>query len=197
VNTETCLHETRAWLRRAVVGLNLCPFAKAPLARDLIRYVVSDAASPDVLLAALADELARLASTPASDVETTLLIHPFVLGDFDAFNEFLGRAEDLIDALDLDGVLQVASFHPHYRFAGTAHDDIGNATNRSPYPTLHLLREASVERAVDAFPDPEAIFSTNIATLQALGVDGWKALVDACRRDALDDAARSSGKSAH
>ncbi|MEO8936974.1 MAG: DUF1415 domain-containing protein [Burkholderiaceae bacterium] len=189
MNPDLCLFETRAWVRRAVVGLNLCPFAKAPLTKGLIRYVVSVVRSPDALLAVLADELAFLVSTQASEVETTLLVHPLVFTDFTAFNDFIGDAEEVLSDAGLEGILQIASFHPQYQFAGTAVDDLGNATNRSPYPTLHLLREASIDRAVDAFPDPAAIFSANISTLQALGDGGWKALQDACRRDAADESA--------
>lgn len=192
MNAAICLFETRAWLHRAVVGLNLCPFAKAPLAKGLIRYVVSDARAPDALLARLDDELALLASASETKLETTLLIHPFVLENFDDYNAFLERADHRVVEADLEGVVQVASFHPQYRFAGTAADDIGNATNRSPYPMLHLLREASITRAVEALPDPAAIYSANIATLQALGDGGWSALQDACRRDARAEAASAS-----
>ena len=168
---------TRDWLERAVIGLNLCPFAKAVVARGQVRYVLSDASTPDALLAQLGEELVRLRDTPADQVDTTLLIHPDVLTDFLDYNDFLDAADDLVEALALDGVLQVASFHPQYRFAGTEPDDVENFTNRSPYPTLHLLREDSVSRAVEAFPDPDAIVDRNLATLRALGVDGWRRLL--------------------
>ena len=176
--------ETRAWLLRAVIGLNLCPFARAPQLRGRVRFVVTPATSTDGLLAALADELVHLTDVDEAETETTLLIHPWVLDDFDAYNDFLDAAEAVIDEAGLDGVIQLASFHPQYRFAGTRADDIGNATNRSPYPTLHLLREASVGRAVDAHPDTDAIFANNIATLESLGHDGWNTLRAACRADA-------------
>jgi len=175
--------ETRAWVERAVIGLNLCPFAKAVQAKGQVRYIATDATDPDTLLAELCSELRLLAATSPSQTDTTLLIHPGVLGNFDDYNDFLDIADAALHALGLDGVLQVASFHPDYRFAGSAADDIANATNRSPYPTLHLLREASVERAVSAFPEPEAIYEANMRTLQALGADGWAALQARCRAD--------------
>ena len=173
---DQAIAETRAWVELAVIGLNLCPFAKAVQAKGQVRYVTSDAADTDTLLAQLCEELSWLAGTPAEETDTTLLIHPGVLQDFDDYNDFLDVADAALRSLKLDGVLQVASFHPDYRFAGTEADDIGNATNRSPYPTLHLLREASVDRAVAAFPEPEAIYEANMDTLEALGADGWAAL---------------------
>jgi hypothetical protein len=184
VPAPRAIAETRAWVERVVIGLNLCPFAKAVQAKGQVRYVASDAVDADTLLAQLCDELQRLADTPAEQVDTTLLVHPGVLGDFDDYNDFLDVADAALQALHLDGVLQVASFHPDYRFAGSEADDIANATNRSPYPTLHLLREASVERAVEAFPEPEAIYEANMKTLQALGADGWAALRARCKADA-------------
>ena len=176
--------ETRAWVRRAVVGLNLCPFAKAPMAKGQIRYVLCDATDPQALLDALCVEMHALVQADPQQVETTLLIHPNVLGDFIDFNDFLDLAEAALDDLGYAGVLQVASFHPRYQFAGTEADDLGNATNRAPHPTLHLLREASIERAVAAMPDAEAIVDANIRTLQALGPAGWADVQAQCRRDA-------------
>ena len=183
-SADRAIAETRAWVQRAVVGLNLCPFAKAPLVKGQVRFVVCESDDPRVLLAQLADEMLALVNAPPVEVETTLLIHPNALVDFEAFNDFLDLADAALDELDLVGVLQVASFHPHYRFAGSADDDLGNATNRSPHPTLHLLREASVTRAVDAMPDPEVIVDANLATLEALGAEGWAALRAQCRADA-------------
>jgi hypothetical protein len=168
--------QTRRWLERAVIGLNLCPFAKAVYAKQQVRFVLSDASTPEALLAQLGEELLLLRDTPAEQVDTTLLIHPQVLGDFLDYNDFLETADALVETLDLDGMLQVASFHPDYQFAGSAPDDVENFTNRSPYPTLHLLREDSVSRAVEAFPDPEAIVERNVETLRRLGVDGWREL---------------------
>jgi hypothetical protein len=184
--TQKIIHHTRAWVNRAVVGLNLCPFAKAVQAKDQIRYVVCETSDPEQLLATLCDELQTLASADPAEIETTLLIHPQVLTDFADFNDFLGAAEAAVHQLGFEGVLQVASFHPEYQFAGTAPEDVGNATNRSPYPCLHLLREESIERAVQAFPEPEAIFDANIHTLETLGPQGWAALEAACRQDAED-----------
>jgi hypothetical protein len=177
--------ETRAWVERAVIGLNLCPFARAVQSKDQIRYVVSDATGAEALLGTLREELRLLAAADPARVETTLLIHPRVLTSFPDFNEFLGVADAALEELGYAGVLQVASFHPQYRFAGTAADDVTNATNRSPYPTLHLLREASIDRAVAAFP-AGTIYERNIRTLQALGPQGWAALQAQCRSDAED-----------
>lgn len=172
------LADTRRWLERAVIGLNLCPFAKAVHAKGQVRYVLSDAREPRELLEQLGEELLRLRDTPASGIDTTLLVHPLVLGDFLDYNDFLDEADALIEELGLDGVIQVASFHPDYRFAGTDEDDITNCSNRSPHPMLHLLREDSVARAVATYPDPDAIVERNQRTLRALGHAGWRALFD-------------------
>ena len=181
---DTVIAQTRAWVDRAVIGLNLCPFAKAPQAKGLVRYVVSSASDPAALLADLIAELERLAESPAAKLETTLLIHPQVLTDFADYNDFIEVAEDTVAELELEGVLQVASFHPDYQFADTEADDVSNATNRSPFPTLHLIREESIDRAVAAFPEAELIYQTNIVTLQQLGAEGWAALQRACLVDA-------------
>lgn len=167
---------TRNWLEKAVIGLNLCPFARAVYAGDRIRYAVSNVTTPEALLEALAAELEVLAEADENKIETTLLIHPQVLGDFLDYNDFLELADTLVEELGLDGVLQVASFHPQYQFAGTEPDDVTNCSNRSPYPTLHLLRESSVERAVAAHPDTEQIYRDNIRTLRQLGREGWARL---------------------
>ncbi|MGY0620158.1 DUF1415 domain-containing protein [Lysobacter sp. A378] len=176
---EDPITATRNWLQRAVIGLNLCPFAKAVQVKDQIRYVLSEADTPDALLEELAAELNWLNDTDPDVVDTTLLIHPRVLTDFYDYNDFLDQVDVAIDALGLEGEIQVASFHPDYQFAGSDIDDPANCTNRSPYPMLHLLREASVERAVDAFPDPDAIVERNIDTLEKLGVDGYWRLLEA------------------
>ena len=179
---------TRAWVRRAVIGLNLCPFAKAVETKGRVRYVATRAGTLEALMRVMVDEMRRLVDVPEHDVETTLVIHPFVLTDFVAFNDFSGDVEARIDDLGFDGFMQLATFHPDYRFAGTHGDDLGNATNRSPYPTLQLLRESSVDRAVSAFPDAEAIYTANIATLERLGPTGWAAIERACRDDFTDPA---------
>lgn len=173
---DEAIAATRAWLERAVIGLGLCPFAKAVQVKDQIRYVVSDARNSDVLLDDLERELLALAEAPPEEVDTTLLIHPLVLDDFFDYNDFLQVTDELIDALGLNGVLQVASFHPHFQFADTEPDDITNYTNRSPYPILHLLREDSVDDAVAAFPEAGEIYEKNIETMQRLGLAGWEAL---------------------
>ena len=178
------IRHTRAWVDRAVIGLNLCPFARSVRIKNQIRCVVSEATATETLLRTLCDEAQRLIDTDPAQCETTLIVHPQVLMDFGDQNDFLDLAEAALAALGCDGVLQLASFHPDYQFADTAADDVSNATNRSPHPTLHLLREASIDRAVQAFPEAEAIFEANIATMRALGDAGWQALRIACRSDA-------------
>ncbi len=182
---EQVIAETRAWVDRVVIGLNLCPFAKAPQVKGQIRYALSLACDPAALLADLIAELERLAEASAERLETTLLIHPQVLEDFADYNDFLELVDATVEELDLDGVIQVASFHPQYQFEGTEPNDLGNATNRSPYPTLHLIREDSIDRAVAAFPEAEAIYQTNIETMHRIGGDAWRALQQQCRDDAL------------
>ena len=168
---------TREWLERAVIGLNLCPFAKAVHVRGRIRYVVSAATDTDALLADLERELQYLLGVSPDETDTTLLIHPQVLGRFADFTDFLDLVEVVVRMQGLSGTLQVAHFHPDYCFADAEPDDLGNYTNRSPYPILHLLREASVARAVAAFPEAASIYERNIAKLQRLGHEGWQALV--------------------
>lgn len=167
---------TKVWLDKAVIGLNLCPFAKAVQVKNQIRFAVSDATNAETLLLDLVCELQLLASADPEQVDTTLLIHPAALTDFLDFNDFLDLADAVIDELHLGGELQIASLHPDYQFAGTAPDDIENYTNRSPFPTLHLLRERSIERAVAAFPDAADIYEKNIASMHRLGHAGWQAL---------------------
>ena len=169
--------ETRRWLEQIVIGLNLCPFAKAVYVKDQVRFVLSDATTVEALVEELAEELVLLRDTPAEQIDTTLIVHPDVLTDFLDYNDFLDNADAAIEALDLQGILQVASFHPQYQFAGVAPDDVSNYTNRAPYPTLHLLREDSVERAVAAFPNPDVIVERNIETLDKLGIEGWTRLL--------------------
>jgi len=176
------LTQTRAWVEHAVIGLNLCPFAKAPQVKGLVRYVQSEATDPAGLLSDLMEELQRLAKAPPERLETTLLVHPQVFTDFADFNDFLSVAEDTVADLGLEGVIQVASFHPDYRFEGTAADDITNATNRSPYPTLHLIREDSIDRAVAAFPEAETIYEANMATMERLGPQGWASLAQSWKK---------------
>ena len=188
VPAARAIAETRAWVRRAVIGLNLCPFARAVDAKDQIRYVFSDATDAETLLATLVVELQRLADTDPAVVDTTMVVHPDVFADFEDFNDFLELADAAVEELDLDGVLQVASFHPRFQFADTDPGDITNATNRSPYPTLHLLREESVDRAVAAFPEAEAIFERNMQTLEQLGPQGWAALERRWQEDAAGEA---------
>jgi hypothetical protein len=168
IRTEDVIGATSRWVDRVVIGLNLCPFAKTVQVKGQVRYLVSEAVTTDELLEDLRRELGFLAATPASDVDTTLLIHPNVLGEFLDYNDFLSEADALLGELELEGELQIASFHPLYCFADASPDDAANYTNRSPYPMLHVLREQSVSRAVDAFPDTASIFERNIATLREL-----------------------------
>ena len=177
VTAEQSIADTRHWLERAVIGLNLCPFAKAVHVKQQVHYAVD--LTPDDnagLIEALLAEAAALVALPASERDTTLLIAPHALGDFLDFNDFTARAERRMKKAGFEGTLQLASFHPRFQFAGSNVNEIANATNRAPYPTLHLLREESIDRAVEAFPDADAIFGRNIETLEALGAEGWKAL---------------------
>ncbi|CAG9163604.1 DUF1415 domain-containing protein [Cupriavidus pampae] len=168
------IEATRHWLTRAVIGLNLCPFAKSVHVKDQVRYVVSRATDEGALIDDLERELRWLAEADPEQTDTTLLILPDVLQDFLAYNDFLYLSESLLQSLRLDGVLQIASFHPQYQFEGTEPDDIENFTNRSPWPILHLLREDSIERAVEAFPDAADIYERNEATMRKLGLEGWR-----------------------
>ncbi len=169
--------DTRRWLERAVIGLNLCPFAKSVHVKAQVHYAVSAATGWNDLLDDLARELDDLLAHDAQDRETTLLMAPRALQDFIEFTGFLDEAQRLLDRQGLEGTIQMASFHPRFQFAGTEADDITNCTNRAPYPTLHLLREDSIARAVQAFPDAADIYETNMATLRRLGPQGWAALM--------------------
>lgn len=173
---ETIIAATQLWLERAVIGLNLCPFAKAVHVKQQIRYIVSAATTPEDLLEDLLAELRLLQDTDAQQIDTTLIIHPHVFGDFLDFNDFFDTVDIAVSEPEFNDEFQVATLHPQYQFAGTRPDDIENYTNRSPYPTLHLLREASVDRAVEAFPDADQIPERNIATMEKLGHDGWAKL---------------------
>ena len=176
IDSEEIIGATRRWLERSVIGLGLCPFAESPYRSQRVRFCVSEERSAAGLLEELRSELLHLHGADPRTCETTLLIHPWVLTDFIEFNDFLEVCEAAVVELDLEGELQVASFHPQYQFAGTAPSDIDNFTNRSPHPTLHLLREASVERALAAIADPAEIYRRNVRTLRALGPAGWQAL---------------------
>ena len=174
---EQVIAATRHWLEKVVVGLRLCPFAAVPFARGQIRYCVSEQRTTDGLARELTDELEHLHAADPEICETSLLIHPYVLTDFADYNQFLDDADAAIAALDFGGELQIASFHPDYRFAGSAPSDVQNNSNRSPYPMLHLLREASVTRAVATYPEIDEIGERNMATLLELGHEGWRELL--------------------
>ena len=167
---------TQQWLEKAVIGLNLCPFAKAVHVKNKVRYAVSVASDEEGLREDLCRELDALQAADPEVCETSLLIAPWVLGDFLDFSMFLRQADACVKSCGLRGVMQIASFHPDYQFAESEADDVANYSNRSPYPTLHLLRESSIERAVAAFPDAADIYDNNIATLERLGHAGWRAL---------------------
>jgi hypothetical protein len=170
------LEHTQRWLERLVIGLRLCPFASEPYEAGTVRFRVSEAESPDLLCRDLAEELQLLMSAPRESIETTLLIHPFTLGDFPCFNDFLDIADACLRSMNLEGVIQIASFHPNYRFAGTEDGEVSNATNRSPYPMLHLLREESVAEALEHFEgDPGQIPRRNVRVLTELGWEGVRA----------------------
>jgi hypothetical protein len=170
------VQDTLRWLERAVIGLNLCPFAKAVYVKGQVHCTVSQATNLEALRDDLLQALKDLVAHEPAERDTTLLIIQNLLQDFVDYNDFLNVADDCLLALDLEGEIQIASFHPQYQFAGTDEDDITNFTNRSPYPTLHLIREASIDRAVDAFPDAEDIFEANMATMNQLGLQGWQDL---------------------
>ncbi|MGZ9711972.1 DUF1415 domain-containing protein [Glaciimonas sp. GNP009] len=171
--TEQVISDTKHWVERAVIGLNLCPFAKAVYVKNQIRFVVSGAQNVADLHTDLQTELDFLFQADPALIDTTLLIHPHVLQDFLDYNDFLDDADALLQTLDLEGEIQIASFHPDYQFAGTEPEDIANYTNRSPYPTLHLLREASLDNAIEAFPEAAEIFEKNLQTMEDLGILGW------------------------
>jgi hypothetical protein len=175
-NDAQVVQAMRRWLERAVIGLNLCPFAKAVHVKGQVHYVVSHASEPQALLQDLRRELRALAESDPAQRDTTLLMLPHCLHDFLDFNDFLDEADQALADLELDGTLQIASFHPQFQFAGTAADDITNFTNRAPYTTLHLLRESSIDQAVAAFPEAETIYEKNMQTLEQLGPEGWAAL---------------------
>ncbi len=173
-DTATVIADTQHWLTRAVIGLNLCPFAKAVHVREQIRYAVSEARNFEGVLSDLEAEMKRLDEAAPEQIDTTLVIFPHTLADFVDFNDCRFFAERLVAQMGLQGVLQIASFHPRYQFEGSEPDDIENYSNRAPYPILHLLRESSLTRAVEAFPDAAEIYERNMDTLRCLGHGGWR-----------------------
>jgi hypothetical protein len=176
VGDTTAIHDTRIWLERAVIGLNLCPFAKSVHVKGQIHFAVSPAMNAQELLQDLILELTALVAQDPQVRDTTLLIAPHCLANFLDFNDFLADADQTLVDQDLDGIVQIANLHPGYQFAGTLPNDITNYTNRSPYPTLHLLREESLDRAVAAYPHAEAIFEKNMETMERIGLEGWSTL---------------------
>ena len=175
-HTDQIIAQTRLWLETAVIGLNLCPFAKAVYNKNLIRIQVSQAKHLDGFLEVLDAELLRLKDTPAAELETTLLVEPNLFADFALFNDVLDITDQVLIEHELDGVIQIAPFHPQFQFEDADVDAISNYTNRSPYPTLHLIREDSIAKAMQAFPDAQSIYLRNIALLEEMGLEGWQAL---------------------
>jgi hypothetical protein len=183
LSDDTVLADTRRWIEKAVIGLNLCPFAKSVYVKNQVRIVVSHARHLDAFLDELDRELLLLRDTPAEEIDTTLLVHPTLFPDFEVFNDFLNVVDDVVAEHELEGVIQVAPFHPAFQFEGTMPDDVTNNTNRAPYPTLHLLREDSVERAAESGDDADTIVERNQQRLRELGAAGWQALMKPERGD--------------
>lgn len=184
MENKTVIESVKTWVETLVVGLNLCPFAKGVLVANEVRFSVTEATTEEQLLAALQAEIELLDRN--SSIETSLLIHPAVLQDFYDYNQFLEYADGLLIEMEREGVYQIASFHPDYQFGGTEHDDAENFTNRSPYPMLHLIREASLEQAVADYPDADKIPERNIALAQRLGRDKLQAMLQACYCDSVN-----------
>ena len=177
-NDEEIIQSVRQWVETFVVGMNLCPFAKRELVKNRVRFVTTAATTAEQLLQVLQTELELLNADPS--VETTLLIHPAVLQDFYDFNDFLDCVDSLLVDMELEGIYQVASFHPDYQFGGTRPGDAENYTNRAPYPVLHLLREESLERVIADYPDVDDIPERNIELMNSLGQDKLQALLKSC-----------------
>ena len=169
---------SRRWVERVVVGLGLCPFAARPMARDVVRFALSPGADSDSIFAGCLDEALRLTSEPAETLETTLYVVPAGLERFDDYLDMLWTLEAAFAQAGLEGVLQLASFHPDYCFEGVHQDDPANWTNRSPLPMFHLIREEQLERALAHFPDAEGVPGRNIALLRGMGSARIKALMD-------------------
>lgn len=181
MNNDKVAKTARRWLEAVVIELNLCPFAKRELANERVRFAVTEAPTEAQLLMALESELEMLQHDDS--IETTLLIHPAVLENFYDYNEFLNFADGLLVQMNLEGVFQIASFHPDYQFGGTDPDDVENYTNRSPYPILHILREKSLEEAIAGHPDTGQIPARNIAKMNRLGRSRLQELLSACSKD--------------
>ncbi len=176
-NDEQVQAEMRRWIEQAVIGLNLCPFAKSVYVKNQVRLVVSRARHLDAFLDDLDRELELLKTTPAEQIDTTLLVHPTLFPDFFVFNDFLDVVDQVLEEHELEGLIQVAPFHPTFQFEDTEPDDADNLTNRAPYPTLHLIREASIDRAVESGDSAETIVERNLKTVRALGIEGWRRLL--------------------
>ncbi len=175
-STSDVENSVRKWLENMVIGLNLCPFAKSVYIKNQVRIVVYEG-EEDELLGCIESELLYLRKTPDTEIDTTLVVVPHLLKDYYDFNDFLIYTDALIEEMGLEGEIQIADFHPYYQFAGTQKEDVENYTNRSPYPIFHLLRESSIDRAVEQFPDAAEIFERNISKMQTLGIEKLKTLL--------------------
>jgi uncharacterized protein len=173
---EKIIAACRHWLEQAVIGLNLCPFARKPYNLNRLRFTLSHARHLDAYLELLEQEILLLLQTPAIEIETTLIIEPQLFTDFDVFLDAATLAEQVLQDVNADGTIQIAPFHPDFQFADEPHNDISNYTNRSPYPILHLIRESSIDQAVAAFPDAATIYERNKALLRRMGAEGWAKL---------------------
>lgn len=176
------IRHTKQWIQEFVIGMNFCPFAKSPFRTDKIRYLLTETNEQETLLQTLMNELLWLHEIPAEEVETSLIIHPNVLQNFEEYNDFLAVTDALLEDLGLEGIFQIASFHPDYQFADAAVDAVENYTNRAPYPMLHLLRESSVTLATAHYPDVDSIPDKNIAKLRAFGIEEVKSRLDELTR---------------
>ncbi len=173
---STVIADVETWLDDVVIGLNLCPFAAIPRKNNQVRFTVSEALTEEVLLADLHAELTFMSQTPAKEVETSLLIVPDMLAKFEDYNQFLDLVDELLEAFEWDGIFQIASFHPNYCFAETAPNAAENFTNRSPHPILHIIREESLEKALEKMVSPDEIYKRNIQTMNDLSSEQLKRL---------------------
>ena len=182
VTNNTAYTATACWLEKFVIGLNLCPFAAHPWNKGQVRIAISDGSTTDNLAHDFLAELRTLVETPASELATTLLVTPEGLQDFEDYLDFVELAQQLLEKAQLEGQIQLASFHPDYLFEGESSDSPSVYTNRSPYPLLHLIREAEMEEALSRYPDPENIPDNNIRKMNELGLETIHTMQNSCRK---------------
>ena len=176
------IKQTKQWVEQIVVGLNLCPFAKVPFNKNLIRYVLFEGTDMESLIHLVISELETLTKTSSTEIETTLLVTPNVLQEFEEYLDLFHLLNDVLEKLNLEGILQIASFHPNYLFEGSNLYDVENFTNRSPYPMFHLIRENSIEKAVESYKNPEEIPEKNMETMRYLGLEKIKTILNEIKR---------------